>query len=56
MTVAGPVTNSDVTNPYNGTLLFGRWFDADQKETLSKTTHMTLDFTPTEIDIAGVHY
>ncbi len=54
MTVAGPVTNSDVTKPYNGTLLFGRWFDADQKETLSKTTHMTLDFTPTEIDIAGV--
>lgn len=54
MTVAGPVTNSDVTKPYNGTLLFGRWFDADQKETLSKTTHMTLDFTPTATDIAGV--
>ncbi|MBK8574156.1 MAG: hypothetical protein IPN90_00215 [Elusimicrobia bacterium] len=54
MTVAGPVTNSDVTDPYNGTLLFGRWFDGDQKETLSKVTHMTLDFTPTEEDIPGV--
>lgn len=54
MTVAGPVTNSDVTKPYNGTLLFGRWFDTDQKETLSKTTHMTLDFTPTDSDIEGI--
>lgn len=54
MTVAGPVTNSDMTNPYNGTLLFGRWFDADQKESLAKTTHMTLDFTPTETEMDGV--
>lgn len=54
MTVAGPVTNSDVTTPYNGTLLFGRWFDSDQEETLSKVTHMTLDFAPTDTDIPGI--
>lgn len=54
MTVAGPVTNSDVTKPYNGTLLFGRWFDADQKDSLSKTTHMTLDFSPTETNMDGI--
>ncbi len=54
MTVAGPVTNSDMNKPYNGTLLFGRWFDGDQKETLSKVTHMTLDFSPTEENIPGI--
>ena len=54
MAVAGPVTTKKLDKPYNGTLLFGRWFDADQKETLAKVTHMALDFTPTQEDIPSV--
>ncbi len=54
MAVAGPVTTTNLDKPYNGTLLFGRWFDGEQQDTLSKVTHMDLAFTPTQEEMEGV--
>jgi sensor domain CHASE-containing protein len=45
MIVSAPVTNTAGDKPYNGFIVFARYFDTSEQRALSSITHLALDFS-----------